>query len=98
LGAYTSSKARKVAKLNSFRFNKELGKIIQHKIIKLPIARVAPLSVTIDTTIVENIKDDPLSIALVSVAFIQASEQNLRHMMQEIEEYNERIITLEEEV
>jgi hypothetical protein len=43
---------------------------------------VAPLSITIEKVVVENITDDPLEIASVGVAFTQASEKNLKNMMQ----------------
>jgi hypothetical protein len=42
---------------------------------------MAPLSITMENTIVENITYDPLEIALDRVAFTQASEQNLRNMI-----------------
>jgi hypothetical protein len=47
---------------------------------------------------VENIMEYPLAIASTGVAFTQASEKNLKNMVQEIEEYKERIKILEEEV
>jgi hypothetical protein len=61
LGFYTPSKARKVANLNSFRFAKKLGKIIVQKIKKLPSNN--------GDMVIENIKNDPLSITSADVAF-----------------------------
>jgi hypothetical protein len=81
LGAFTPSKARKVANMNSFRFDKDLGKIVQQSIRRLHVSRVAPLSVTTEKFVVKNIKDDPLAIALAGVAFTQVSEKNLKNMM-----------------
>jgi hypothetical protein len=80
-----------VANLNSFRFDKYLGNIIQKSIRILPISRVSPLSITIDNSMVQNIMKDPLAITLTGVDFTQASKQNLKNMMQEIKEYKERI-------
>jgi hypothetical protein len=90
--------ARKVADLSSFRFDKDLGRIVQQKVKKLPVIGLAPLSVMTETEVVENIRHDPLAIALVGVAFTQASEQNLKNVLQELEEAKERIRTLEEEL
>jgi hypothetical protein len=48
--------------------------------------------------VVENIIEYPLSIASTSVDFTHAYEKNIKIMVQEIEEYKERIMSLEEEV
>jgi hypothetical protein len=64
--SYTPSKARKVANLNSFRFDKESRKIILQKTKKLLVVGVALLSVMIEEEVIENIRDDPLSISSVT--------------------------------
>jgi hypothetical protein len=48
--------------------------------------------------VVENITKYPLDIILVSVVFTQASKKNIKNTVQEIEEYKERIRSLEVEV
>jgi hypothetical protein len=98
LGSYTPSNSKKVSKLNSFRLDKESGKIIKHKIRKLPVIGVAPLSLTMEQEVVENIKYDPLSISSVGLAFTHSSKQKLRSLMQEVEEYKEKIRSLEEDI
>jgi hypothetical protein len=84
--------------LNSFRFNKDSGKILFQKTMKLPVSREYPLSKTTKVEVIKNIIDDPLSISSANVAFTQASEENLRNMACDIEEKDERIRSLEEEV
>jgi hypothetical protein len=46
--------------------------------------------------VVKNIANGPLAIASASMAFTMELEHNLKNKMQEIEEYKERIRTLEE--
>jgi hypothetical protein len=48
LGAFTPSKARKVANINSFKFDKDLGNISQQNTRRSSIFKIAPLLVTID--------------------------------------------------
>jgi hypothetical protein len=54
--------------------------------------------VTTEAKVIKNISDDPLSIASIIVTFMQVSVQNLRNMVCDIEEKDERIRSLEEEV
>jgi len=84
--------------LNYFIFEKVSVKIVQQSIKRILIARVAPLSVTTKKVVVENITHDPLAIASTGIHFTQESMKNMKNMMQDIEEYKERIRTLEEEM
>jgi hypothetical protein len=62
------------------------------------VSRVAPLSMTTEVEVIENISDDTLSSASISVSFTQVLEKNLREIMHEIKENNKRIRSLEEKV
>jgi hypothetical protein len=64
---------------------------------KLPLNGLAPLSMTTEEEVVENILQDPLAIASAGIAFTQASEQNLKNVLQELEEANERIRMVEKD-
>jgi hypothetical protein len=55
-----------------------------------------PLSVMSETNVKKNVRDDPLSITSTGVAFILASEKNLKDLVHENKEKYERIKTLEE--
>jgi hypothetical protein len=57
-----------VANLNSFKFDKDSGKIILQKTKKLPVDGVAPLSTTTKAEVIERIRDDPVSITSVDIA------------------------------
>lgn len=46
----------------------------------------------------ENVRNDPLSIALVGVTFTLASKKNLKELVRKNEEKDERIREMEEEV
>jgi len=52
LGAFTLSKAQTVANLNTFKFNKEFGKILLQKTRKLPVYGKAPFSILIETNVI----------------------------------------------
>jgi hypothetical protein len=67
LGGFTPSKAKKVASLNSFRFDKDSGKIIQHSTKRLFISIISPLSVIIEKTVVEDITKKTLATYLIGV-------------------------------
>ena len=61
------------------------------------MVEVALLSVMNEVEAIKNIRDDPLSIDLVGIYFMQASEKILRDMMHETKEKRKRIRSLEEE-
>jgi len=77
---------------SSPREGKEVYKIIQQSMKVIPIYVIYPLSITIDTIVVEEIRDNPLVITSKSVAFTEASKQNLKNMVQEIEDYKKTLV------
>jgi hypothetical protein len=64
-----SSKARKVANLKTFQFDKASNRIVQQQTKKLLVTRKYPLSVVTKTTMTEDVRKDPISIASTSVSF-----------------------------
>jgi siroheme synthase (precorrin-2 oxidase/ferrochelatase) len=58
----------------------------------------APLSVTTETTIVENVRKDIISIYSIRITFTLALEKNIKDLVHNNEEKDERIRELEEDV
>jgi hypothetical protein len=74
LGGFTTSKARIVTNLDSFRFDKDTRKIVQQTTKRLPIFGILTLSISTKTHIVEDICENPLDVALVGITFTQSLE------------------------
>jgi hypothetical protein len=65
---------------------------------KVPVTEVNPLSILTETTVVEEISKDPLSIASTDTAFTTTMEWNLKNLFLQNEEKDARIRELEEQL
>jgi hypothetical protein len=98
LDLFTSSKARKVANLKTFWFDKASDRNVQQKTKKLLVTEGSPLSVITENSVTNEVRKDPIYIMSTGVAFMMASEQNLRDLVHKIQEKDVQIKEMEEEV
>ena len=63
--------------MKGFIFDKATGRIVQQQTRKIPVIGGNPLPIVIDTSIIEDVRKDSLSIASSDVAFTMETEQNL---------------------
>jgi hypothetical protein len=80
LGFITPYRPSKVSNLKNFRYEKTTGHIMKQKFRKVLVTCGNPLSIIIETPVMENVSDDPLSIASIGTPFTTTKKHNLRHL------------------